>query len=147
MGGTFESSDLFRGVHSAPQNFSDCVDGNKTRFHHPSPPPPPPPPCFHCCIPHIPSHQNCGISGAWAFVEAAGGPAWISPSPIHPPSMGPLPIMGVFGDYNEAKRATTAAAVTCFPLSAVELKDASFILLGTFSLISFHEKQETRSFL
>lgn len=51
--------------------------------------------------------------------------------------------MAIFGDHNEAKLATATAAMTRFPL----LQDVSFILLGTFSVISFQEKQETCSFL
>lgn len=59
--------------------------------------------------------------------------------------MGSLPIMAIFGDHNEAKRVTATAAMTRFPL--LLLQDVSFILLGTFSAISFQEKQETCSFL
>lgn len=53
--------------------------------------------------------------------------------------------MAIFGDHNEAKLATATAAMTRFPL--LLLQDVSFILLGTFSAISFQEKQETCSFL
>lgn len=75
-----------------------------------------------------------GVCGSdwWAW--------WSRPPTQH----GFITRFGKFGDHNEAKCATTTAAMTHL---TVALQDVSFILLGTFSVISFREKQETSSFL
>lgn len=42
--------------------------------------------------------------------------------------MGSLPIMGIFGDHNEGKRATTAAAMTCFLLYMLSCRTLGRVL-------------------
>lgn len=122
---TFESSDLFRAVCPAPptpKTFLNLWTTTKKKkapgFH-----PPPPLRSFTAAFLAFLHIQKCGISGAWAFVEVAGGPAGISTPPRPPPRMGSLPIMGIRGGHNEARRATTTAAVTRFPSASARLWD------------------------